>query len=381
MSVTLKSYSDSMTSPSDLWDEFIVSSVSGEDRWTEHCRGLIAIQTPPKSANVIDGEYQKADDRRKLVSMINEYDEKCQKNIDVAQFYQTIARLGLEYGETFACMSQARAGPNTCVGNITIPDTAAVMPQKFQFPFVIHPATLDSLFHTIFVSLDADEMKDPAVPVSVEEIYISNSITSTPGDKLVCYTSTQIKDPRTISASLTVLSAHQEAESEPVITIRGINCTTLGVAEATDGSSESQSRAYNFDWKADIDMLSADGLAKLLGSPPVVRHINIRHKFEVAAFYLLKSVIDNMQNSLSAIKTPYQQSLWALLNGMVKKTIDDNKGSLSEIWISASEDEQNDLLDKVQSYGHEGRTLYHIGERLPSLLKGMISHHLLSSLT
>jgi acyl transferase domain-containing protein len=369
VSVSLKASSDSMSSPSDLWDEFIVSSVSGDDRWTEHCRGLISVQTPSKVVNVIDGEAQKLADRNHLIAMIHEYDQKCQKDIVVEQFYQTISKLGLEYGETFACMTEARSGPNACIGRIKIPDTAAVMPQRYQFPFVIHPATLDSLFHTMFVALSAEDMKDPAVPVAVEDMFISSSITCTPGDELISYTSTEKKYNRSISASLTVLGADQGDASEPVISIRGINCATLGATESQD-ASEKQCRAYNFKWKPDIDMLSPEGLSSLLPSTSTVDNMNIRHKFEVAAFYLLKSVVDKMKNKTSLITTGYQQRLWSFLSSVVETTIKQNMGSLSEQWISVGEAEQIVLLNEIKSHGPEGRTLCQIGERLPSILRG-----------
>ena len=139
VAITLKSYSDSIKSPSDLWDEFIISSVSGDDRWTEHCRGLVSIQTPSKVKNEVDGELQHSRGRQDYSDMITGYAENCQKEVDVPRFYEQIAKIGLEYGETFACMKAARSAPNACLATVRIPRTAAVMPREFEFPFVVHP--------------------------------------------------------------------------------------------------------------------------------------------------------------------------------------------------------------------------------------------------
>ena len=380
IAVTLKSYSESIRSPSDLWDEFIVSSVSGDDRWTEHCRGLVSVQTPSKVVNVIDGESQKAADQSDLIEMIAGFDQKCEKDIEVPKFYETISKLGLEYGETFACMTKARSGPSSCIGRIRIPDTAAVMPKEYQFPFVVHPTTLDSLFHTIFVALSADDMKDPAVPVSVDEIFVSSGITCMPGHELVSYTSTEKKDNRSISASLTVLDASQDDQCEPVINIRGISCTTLEIAESKDAFKKNEFCAYNLEWKPDIDMLSPERLASLLKSAPAAGQINIRHKFEIAAFYLLKSLVDEMEKEASSITTVYQQDLWNFLRGVVETTIEKNIGSLSEQWLFASEAEQAVILDEVKSHGPEGSALYQVGKQLPRILRGMSSIDVVSVL-
>jgi hypothetical protein len=369
-----------MRSLSDLWDEFIVSSVSGDDRWTEHCRGLISVHTPSKVVNVIDGESQKARDQNDLVAMLADFNEKCQKDIEVLQFYETISKLGLEYGETFACMTKAHSGPSSCVGRITIPNTGAVMPKEYQFPFVVHPATLDSLFHTIFVALGTDNMKNPAVPVSVEEIFVSSGITCTPGHELVSYTSTEKKDNRSISASLTVLDPTQDSNCEPVISIRGISCTTLGRAESED-ASENQFSVYNFEWKPDVDMLSPEGLESLLKGSPAASQMNIRHKFEIAAFYLLKSVVNKVKEEASSLTNVYQQDLWNFLRGVVETTVEKNVGSLSEQWLSASETEQVFLLDEVKSHGPEGRAIYQVGKGLPEILRGKSNIQIISVLS
>lgn len=380
IAVTLKSYSDSMRSPSDLWDEFIVSSVSGENRWIEHCRGLISIQTPFKAVNVIDGESLKVTDQKLFSQMVVDYDRLCQKDIEVPGFYESISKLGLEYGETFACMTKARSGLSSCIGHITIPHTAAVMPKEYQFPFTVHPATLDSLFHTIFVALGAENMKDPAVPVSVEEIFVSSSIARMPGDELITYTSTKRKDNRSILASLTAFDGNHDI-SEPVVVIRGISCTTLEIAESQESPYEKQRRAYNFKWKPDIDTLSTGGLASLLQSAPSEDEMAMRRKVEVASFYLLKSAVEMVENEASSLTTTYQRELWEFLKNTVGETIERYTGSLSEQWITASEAEQIYLLDEISSYGPEGGVLRQIGQQLPNLLKGMFSRAQISEIT
>lgn len=371
IAVTLKSYPESMKSPSDIWDEFIVSSVSPDDRWTEHCRGLVSVQTASKAVNVIDGNSQRVAEQGQLTAMTDKYKKICQKEVRIPQFYETIAKLGLEYGATFACMTEALSGPSSCIGRIKIPDTAAVMPKEHQFPFVMHPATLDALFHTIFVALGVDDMKDPAVPVSMEEMFIASNITNHVGHELVSYTTTEKKDNRSMSASLTVLSENQTEVNEPVIRIRGISCITLENSDTHDVATEKQFRGYNFDWKPDVDMLSHGSMNSASMSTPAMSNINIRHKFEVAAFYLLRSVVDTLKSEGASFTTTYQQDLWNTVNEAVQTTIANNSGSLSNQWISASEIEQTVLLRKVKAHGPEGRTLCHIGEKLHDLLTGM----------
>jgi hypothetical protein len=372
VAITLKPYSESISSPSDLWDEFIISSLSGEDRWTEHCRGLVSVQTPAKVANVIDGESQKTSERSNVAAMIDNYNQNCPKEVKVPQFYETIAKLGLEYGETFACITEARSGPNLCIGRITIPDTAAVMPQQHEFPFVIHPTTLDSLFHTIFVALDADHMKDPAIPVSVDEIFVSSAITRIPGDQVVCYTSTEKKDSRSVLASLVVVEADASDTNTPVVRIGGINCARLEVAESQDSSSENTCRAYNIIWKPDIDMALCGDLSMVLHGTQALDRINMQHKLEIAAFCSLKSLIHKMESELLNVTSVHQPELFGRLQNIVEKTTQGNMGSLSEDWILANEAEHTALLDELKSDKSGGQTLLRLFELLPGVLKGAL---------
>ena len=173
--VTFKPYSESSRSASDVWDEFCVFSVTEDNSWTEHCRGLVSVVTPQKSANIINGDVQAAAEKKFHARIIAETEEKCVKVIDVKEFYRHLTDLGLEYGPTFANMNKARSARNLCVAEIVSPDTASVMPMNFQYPFILHPAMLDSMLHPIFVALSAEVglLQDPVVPVFLGEIFVS----------------------------------------------------------------------------------------------------------------------------------------------------------------------------------------------------------------
>lgn len=377
VAITLKSFSDSLRSPSDLWDEFVISSVSGEDRWTEHCRGLVSVQTPSKLTNIIDGQVQELAERQFYSDMIADYESKCDKDVDIPRFYEQVTKLGLEYGPTFACMTAARSASTSsfCIGHLKIPDTADVMPKNFQFPFVVHPATLDSIFHTIFVALSAatGEMKDPAVPISVEEIFVSEKISREPGHELVSYTSTEKKDHRYLSASLTVFSDSDSDKALPVISIRDITCASLEREGGQNPSDELQRRAYNLEWQPDVDLLSHQTLEEICQNPPTPDQINLRHKLEMAAFYLLKDVTDTFAKESESVRSTYQQELGSLFKSQVDAMIQKHTGKDSAEFISASDYEKQLILAEAKSSGPEGAFLCQIGEQLPSLLGGGIT--------
>ncbi|KAJ4385278.1 hypothetical protein N0V93_010339 [Gnomoniopsis smithogilvyi] len=87
-----------------------------------------------------------------------------------------LARLGLEYGETFANVVKARGTAGTCLAKVTIADTVAPILKNFDVPFVTHPSTLDSILHTNFGAVSASEtfqLHDPAISSSIKELDLS----------------------------------------------------------------------------------------------------------------------------------------------------------------------------------------------------------------
>nr|ADA79525.1 polyketide synthase [Delitschia winteri] len=370
VAITLKSFSDSVRTPSDVWDEFVISSVTSDSRWTEHCRGLISVETPPKSTNLVDGPAQEEADKKMYADIVASYEEKCQKQPKVDQFYTELTALGLEYGPTFANLRQLKSAPGTCIGKVEIPDTAAVMPKNFQYPFVVHPATFDAFFHTIFAALAAQlgKLKDPAVPVSAEEIYIAHDITKCPGDMLDVYTSTEQKDYRFMSASIAVFDPTRERGSKPVVNIKDLTCATLERDGSGEADDEMPRRAYNVKWSPDVELLSSQQISEICTAPPPPNAAFVRSKLERVAFYFMEAAVAAIPSDVVR-KDKYQEDLWALLRSQVELTAHKHA---SDGWISISESEKTALIEEVRESSGIGRALCHAGEQLPKVVTGEV---------
>ncbi|KAH8804399.1 putative polyketide synthase [Xylogone sp. PMI_703] len=377
VAITLKSFTDSIRNPSDMWDEFVISSVNADSRWTEHCRGLVSVVAPQKVVNIIDGQAQQIAEKQGYAELVASYEAKCRRNINIPQFYEQLTELGLEYGPTFANLKEAKAAPNACVGELEIPDTAAVMPYNFQFSFVIHPATLDALFHTIFVALSTANggvFKDPAVPVSAGEIFVSANITSSPGSKLATFTSTEQKDYRFMSASMTVFheTHKQQGEFRPVIEIKDLTCATLA-REGADNSANGQlTRAYNLAWKPSIDLLSEAEILELCSSSgsseAKANGINARELLERAAYYLLKRAVAG--SAPSETGSTYAQNLWSFFKSQSRIA---SWKHAYDGWDQLFKADVDAFIERVVSSSNVGRFLGEIGGKLSKLLTGELS--------
>ncbi|KAK2052272.1 ketoacyl-synt-domain-containing protein, partial [Colletotrichum caudatum] len=162
------------------WREFAIYSVSGDNRWNEHCRGLITAENDKditKKLHQFPFGMQGIEDSE--VTPVN-----------VGQLYETLRRAGLDYGPTFANITGARIGTmpsiargreeevDVCLAEVSIPDTASTMPAGFKYPHVLHPAALDAIFHTAFPPIYAAEQdrhavsREPAVPTFIKSLIV-----------------------------------------------------------------------------------------------------------------------------------------------------------------------------------------------------------------
>jgi NADPH:quinone reductase-like Zn-dependent oxidoreductase/SAM-dependent methyltransferase len=220
--------------------EFHIYSATDDNKWTEHCTGLVGFR---HVADEMDTPLAGADPE---LSALN-----------VNQFYERLSSIGLEYGPYFSNISSAQFANNMCTAKVSVPDTAAVMPMGFEYPCIIHPCTLDSIIQTVFAGMDV--ISNPAVPVHIDQISVSRSITSTAGSELDIRTLIHRRRKDAITASISAT----EPGGSAGIAIKNLRCKRLDV-DRPAGSIKAQNRiAYDLEWKIDPDFLLHDGLSKL----------------------------------------------------------------------------------------------------------------------
>jgi acyl transferase domain-containing protein/threonine dehydrogenase-like Zn-dependent dehydrogenase len=234
---------------------FHIYSISEGNRWTEHCTGLVGIQ---KNISVSSDGPEETDDYA-MVPLGTEVHGI--SVIDIHKFYKELETLGLEYGPCFANMTRARVTQDgTCFAEVTIPDTISVMPASFQHNLLVHPCTLDSIFHTIFPALPPGMgvEEGPAIPVYIEEMIVSSSLSCQAGELMSICTHVRPAPRRDVTACIVVVNCNDtQFESEPGISIRGLRCARL---EHHEMASNTKGRhvIYKLDWKPDSSFISSN---------------------------------------------------------------------------------------------------------------------------
>ena len=377
--LSLRPYSESVRVSSDVWDEFCIYSSTDGANWTENCRGLISVQKHVPVTEV-DGGRQAREEEERYSELISDYDAKCTNKIDVNEIYKSLEKLGLSFGPTFANMRKARAGSGRCVAEVIVPDTAAVMPANFEYPFIVHPATLDSCIHAIFPIDNSHNSLDQGTPLPtfIEEVYVSHTIETAPNHVLTVYAKGEKKDLGQVTSkgfkgrkNSLVCFDQGQIGFQPAIIINGLNLTSLTRGDAVEKEQDQEEKFYHKTiWEVDPEFLSPDQIVELSRPfrPPQTLDDQVC-MVEQVAFYLIERALGTVSADEIPNMEPHHQKLYTALSRLCHAVYEGQSGPfLTALWLSASTEERAEICTQVSSMSY-GNLLYHIGENLPRVLR------------
>lgn len=243
------------------WWEFTVFTRAEDQQPEENGFGLVTIQY---RSDVVDPWTAQMDQKGQMLKQ--EYldmQETCTRQINPVDFYETTKQAGLDYGSSFQGLADITTGRNRARCTITIPDTQSTMPGSIESEHLIHPTTLDIIFHSLFAALGEDgelNFETAAVPVSFESLTITGDLPSGAGSQFHGFCTARRPRPREILADICYSDA---AWTEPKVQIKGIRCREL------PGSNSSKSISYKAPlgsllWKPDIHLSTKASLEKYL---------------------------------------------------------------------------------------------------------------------
>lgn len=249
--------------PSATLHEFSVSSWSEDGQeWTVHARGLVSVTTESSLTPAMQQQLElDSRSRKETFETAKEMCEKPARNF----LYDNVETIGMVYGSTFRNVKELWAGKNSSYGVITVPDTKAIMPEEFEYPCVVHPATLDSVLHLLFPSISGDEqsLSEAVVPVSFDRVFISAGLPTLPGSALHGISTAKKVGYTTWTSDITI---SDDDHATPLIVMEGLGLASVG--GNTDSSSEDslETRASCFEqvWREDVDLLAPDHIKEIV---------------------------------------------------------------------------------------------------------------------
>ncbi|CEJ93554.1 Putative Polyketide synthase [[Torrubiella] hemipterigena] len=215
--------------------EFCIYSKGFDIAWSRHATGNLSIRKGDSTLSNTDFASKHADAA-----------SRCTRAVETSQVYDKLAAMGLSYGQLFRNMKDLMAGDNNnCVATITVPDTKSTMPANYEYPHLIHPATLDSFFQTLLAI-----QPTPKVPTYFEKIVVSAKGTN-PSLPIDAYGSVEKVGERDVRADI-----HASDSSGFQIAITGLTLSAFQ-ADTDTFISNRHNLCTTISWGRDIAFLES----------------------------------------------------------------------------------------------------------------------------
>lgn len=141
---------------------FSIYSKALEKNWEKNATGALHFCSPSSNWETVFSTFS---------GQHATVDASCLTNISPRQLYEDLNAVGISYGPMFRNIIELKKGADRCVSKIQVPDTGSKMPAKFQYPHLLHPTTLDSMFQTLFAL-----NPEPKIPVFLQSMFVSDSL-------------------------------------------------------------------------------------------------------------------------------------------------------------------------------------------------------------
>ena len=274
--VQLRPHIASSRDSSSTWTEFTITSSPDGKVLVKNCSGLLLVEYEPAVGS--EASQERTLELQALTYQYGQAKASCNNKIDCTEFYSELNLAGLQYGPSFANVREARNREGQSYGLVEIPDVQTSVHEGWERPHIIHPGTLDAIFHLAFAAVMGENALNAMVPKSVDEVIISAHVPWTPGVKLPGTATSAKHGFRELKADILMLD---DNEHLPVVDIRGFLCAEVAGGLASNTQAAAKSITSKLVWKPAIDLLTAEELQRTLnpysGTEQVAEYIRLLH--------------------------------------------------------------------------------------------------------
>ncbi|KAK0707101.1 hypothetical protein B0T26DRAFT_790998 [Lasiosphaeria miniovina] len=372
------------------WHEFTIACRNAEGSWTQNCAGLVAVQYRAAASSVFVDETA-ADMARHRAEYERLVDAKLPE-VPIREFYAFLDKLGVQLGPSFQTLSRVGSGHYEAHCELTVSDTAALMPENYEHEHVIHPATLDGVVQMAALAATAGGLTvDRAkIPRFIDSVYVSARVAAKkPGDTMVGYARSKPQGHHEFVGTAVVSDA---AWSEPLVVIEG--CRTVAL-ESLDGEQQQQQQQQHdtavenltkmgarHRWDVDAELTPpaavAAQLLRAVENIPDAAQDDVRD-LEHASFIICKRATQTLTAAARGSLAPHHKLLVAFMEQQVARAgrheldcqprPDSHDGS---DWLSCSPSDDDAVLARVGSASVDGELLARVAAHLPGILAGSV---------
>ena len=352
------------------WNDFRIFSLSQEGVWSENCRGSIMVEFN----SAADGFEPFCEENQTSIALRERARYLKGQNLQAlssSDFYQKLRSNGNDYGPNFALLGDLGVDGLHVTGTLQVPDIAACMPANFMQPHVIHPATLDAVFH-INLPLFLERCSSGSVmPLAIEEITIPANLPTTSAEKFQVTAELVPEGPRSARTHVVAFPLGKGQDSSLPLVISNGELCSVGEVQKTDSTSHGDRNiTYQLEWSLDADYMTRE-MYEFSHSATLARNsaISPDQKADLldrASSLYVKFCLDHLQRQAFAVPEKHHNYLLDWMRRYIGSEHCQNliRGMSQEVIA--------ETLSKAQKEGVEGEAVNRIGENLIQMLAGKV---------
>ena len=214
--------------------KFVVSTSSNGQDLRENCSGLLLIED-----QFAEGSDMALEHALESLGYRDQYRDalrSCHISEEPDTFYQGLANIGLNYGPAFQGLSDICSSEGLSCCTVNVPDIdLSSRAGNTKRPHIIHPTTLDAMFHAVFAAYKhpKGQLSSAMVPKSIEEVIVSANIGFTAGTRFKGFSHASRHGFRELMSDLVMMDHHLLG---PVVSVKGFCCATLSANTESPGN-------------------------------------------------------------------------------------------------------------------------------------------------
>lgn len=190
---------------------FSILTKTENGHWQENADGLVTIFYSGKATGGVKDAPSQDEHHQSTYEQLR---SDCTEFVNPRQLYERLDGIGMNYGPLFQNITALSKSQSACISIVRIPDTKAKMPAQFEYDHLIHPATLDAMFQTVFAVGDTT-----MVPSYIRQITFSPGMLKGAGAEFHGYATAQMRGFREAQADIFM---SDEAFSKPMVVVKGM---------------------------------------------------------------------------------------------------------------------------------------------------------------
>ena len=352
------------------WNDFRVFSLSQEGVWSENCRGSITAEFS-SAADGFESLCEGSQTALALRERERSLKDQAQHGFSSSDFYQKLRANGNDYGPNFSLLEDLRVDDLHVSATLQVPDIAACMPANFMQPHVIHPATLDAIFHINLPLFLENCSPGSVMPLAIEEITIPADLPTTPAGKFQVTSELIPEGPRSARTHVIAFPMGEGRDSNLPLVISNGELCSVGEVQKTDSTSHGDRNiTYQLEWGLDAgymtpkmyDFSESASLARNSGLSPDQK----AELLDKASSLYIKLCLDGLEKRPFAVPEKHHTYL---LDWMRRYVVSE---PCQNLILGIDQNEIMDIFSKAQQEAVEGEAVHRIGENLTQMLAGKV---------